>query len=194
MTIFKIFKNHNHLNGPISYKSNSSEGPKISTFLHPLKIERVSLSYYNDHIFKCWKYKLPIWALNPHYRFYSSHFGLNLLIIWPYIELSKMISSHIYSRSTNLILVRSLSNPYLKFKLHILDQYSHIRISSWEPDTNIAILIYSNMSIFWTFEHDISHIYSINTNLILVRSLKYSHFSTLSEPKGSPCPTLVTIF
>ena len=31
-------------------QSDSSEGPEISTFLHPLGTERVSLSHISDHV------------------------------------------------------------------------------------------------------------------------------------------------
>ena len=62
LTIFKKKLNQNHLNGPISHKSDSSEGPQNSTFHHPLGTERVSLSYYDDHILNISKWILPIWA------------------------------------------------------------------------------------------------------------------------------------
>ena len=50
-TIFSTFENLNYLYGPIIHKSDSSEGPQISTFVHPLGTERVSLSYHFHHIF-----------------------------------------------------------------------------------------------------------------------------------------------
>ena len=128
MTIFWPYVKLYILNGPIIHKWDSREGPEISTFLHPLGTRRVCLSYHTAHIIKFSNSKLPLWAPYPHFKFYSSHYGLNLLIIWPCFELTKMITSHIYSRSTNLILVRSHSNPYFKSKLPILEKYSHIRI------------------------------------------------------------------
>ena len=50
MTTFPTYENQNNLYGPLIHISYSSDEPPKSTFLHPLGTERLTMSYYNDHI------------------------------------------------------------------------------------------------------------------------------------------------